>query len=203
MGRYLGPKHRICRRAGEKLCDADRCPTQRRPYPPGVHGPRLRKKVTEYGTQLFEKQKARMVYGIMERQLRRYYEDALRSEGNTAEFLAERLERRVDNVVFRLGLAKTRSGARQLVTHGHMTLNGAKHTVPSALVKVGDVIGVRAGSMTHPSVAQYAQTAAAQTIPAWLAADGAATQGRVLRLPTLADAPQSFRMQSIIEFYSR
>ncbi|MDO8462827.1 MAG: 30S ribosomal protein S4 [bacterium] len=203
MGRYLGPKHRVCRRAGEKLCDAARCPSQRRSYPPGMHGPRLRKKVTEYGAQLLEKQKLRMIYGIMERQLRKYYDDALRVEGNTSELLVAKLERRLDNVVFRLGFVKTRAAARQAVSHGHITVNGKKLNIPSYTVKVDDVIGIRERKKASSMFQDYAQVAAAISIPAWLAAEPATHSGRVIRMPEIKDAQPVFRTQSIVEFYSR
>jgi small subunit ribosomal protein S4 len=204
MARNLGPKHRLCRRVGQKLCDLDRCPAIRRSYPAGIHGPKGQQKLTEYGQQLLEKQKAKGVYGVLERQLRKYYDHALRREGDTGHLLGTFLETRLDNVVFRLGFVKSRAAARQAVTHGHITVNGRSMTIPSAHLRAGDVVAVRERSRTSPLFQEYPKSAASRRIPTWLAIEPEAYQGRIMRLPTAEDLKdQPFRMQSIVEFYSR
>ncbi len=204
MARNLGPKHRLCRRVGQKLCDLDRCPAVRRSYPAGIHGPKGQRKLTEYGQQLLEKQKAKAVYGVLERQLRGYYERALRREGDTGHLLASLLETRLDNVVFRLGFVKSRAAARQAVTHGHITVNGQRVTIPSAHVRAGDAVAVAERSRTSPLFQEYPKTAAQRRTPEWLAVEPDDFRGRLVRLPTAEDLQgQPFRMQSIVEFYSR
>jgi len=204
MARNLGPKHRLCRRIGMKICDLDRCPATRRAYPAGIHGPKGQPKMTEYGQQLLEKQKAKAVYGVLERQLRNYYEDALRRRGDTGHHLAQLLETRLDNVVYRLGFAKSRAAARQAVTHGHIVVNGKRMSIPSAHVASGDAVTVRERSRTSPLFQDYPKRAAATRVPDWLALEPDAYQGRVVRVPSVEDlAGQPFRMQSIVEFYSR
>src|SRR3989338_563366 len=150
MGRLRGPKHRMCRRTGERLCNHDKCPSLRRQSPPGVHGPKGYPRLTEFGGQLREKQKAKYVYGVMERQFRRYYDTAQSQPGNTAENFLKFLELRLDNVAFRMGLAKTRAAARQLVAHGWILVNGRRVDIPSFQVRVGNVIGVKSTAKTSP-----------------------------------------------------
>lgn len=204
VARNLGPKHRLCRRVGQKLCDLDRCPAVRRSYPAGIHGPKGQGKMTEYGQQLLEKQKAKAIYGVLERQLRRYYDHALHREGDTGQLLSTLLETRLDNVVFRLGFVKSRAAARQAVTHGHITVNDRRMTIPSAHVRAGDAIAVRERSRTSPLFQEYPKTAASRRTPDWLAIEPDAYRGRLVRLPTAEDVQgQPFRMQSIVEFYSR
>lgn len=203
MGRYLGPKHRLCRRAGQKLCDNDRCPATRRPYPPGIHGQRVRRKATEYGTQLLEKQKARHHYGILERQLRQYYERAMRQTGDTNVLLVQLLERRLDNVVFRCGFAKTHAAARQLIAHGHMTVNGTRMTIPSYQVCADDVVRVRERSKQAAVFKDMLTGGEGVRVPSWISMDRAVLEGRVIRLPSSDDIQLPFRTQSIVEFYSR
>lgn len=203
MGRILGPKHRLCRRVGEKLCDLDRCPTTRNSNPPGLHGPKGRKKITEYGQQLLEKQKARIIYGLMERQLRKYYDEAIRRPGDTAQHLVELLETRLDNVVFRLHLTKSRAAARQSVGHGHITVNGKSVTIPSYKVRSGDVIAVHPKRQTSPLFRDVPKSAPQQEVVAWLTIEPDQFQGRMIRLPAAEDMRAPFRTQSIVEFYSR
>ncbi|MDO8621714.1 MAG: 30S ribosomal protein S4 [bacterium] len=205
MARNLGPKHRMCRRVGVKLCDLSRCPVSRRNYPAGIHGPKGQQKMTEYGTQLLEKQKAKAVYGILERQLRSSYDAALHHPGDTGQILGQLLETRLDNVVFRLGLVPTRSAARQAVTHGHIVVNGKKLSVPSYHVRGGDVIDVRERSQKSPLFQEYPKRVAAEMrVPEWLAVEPHTFRGRVIRLPAPEELQsQPFRMQSIVEFYSR
>lgn len=162
--------------------------------------------MTEYGTQLLEKQKAKAVYGILERQLRSYYEAALRHTGDTGQMLGQLLETRLDNVVFRLGLAPSRSAARQAVTHGHVAVNGQKLSVPSYHVRGGDVIDIRERSQKSPLFQEYPKRAASADlrVPEWLAVEPHTFRGRVIRVPAPDELQaQPFRMQSIVEFYSR
>ena len=203
MARNLGPKHRLCRRVGIKLCELDRCPITRRPFPAGVHGPKGSLKITEYGTQLLEKQKAKGVYGLLEKQFRNLFDAARGQKGDTGLIFSQSLERRLDNVVYRLGFTKSRAAARQAVTHGHIAVNGRRLTIPSAMVKAGDAISVYERSRKSMLFAEYPKTVAQMKITPWLAVEGAAYQGRVIRLPSTEDCGQQFRMQSIVEFYSR
>lgn len=193
----------MCRRVGQKLCDLDRCPVTRRDTHPGVHGPKGRPKLTEYGTQLIEKQKARAVYGLLERQFRLTFDRARQQTGDTGQILVQLLERRLDNTVFRLALVKSRNAARQAVTHGHITVNGKRVTVPSVQVHEGDVIGIHERSQSSPLFREYPKLVAQRAVPAWLAPEPDAFRGRVIRLPTIEDAPQPFQARSIVEFYSR
>src|SRR5579885_3115550 len=209
MARYTGPDCRICRRHGEKLflkgerCMGPKCAIERRNYPPGPRSAR-RRKVSDRGLQLREKQKARFAYGVLERQFRRYYEEAVRRPGVTGENLVRILESRLDNVVYRLGWADSRDQARQLVSHGHITLNGRKTDIPSARVKVGDVIGwTERGRKTEYFKTVQANMANATPPPQWLSRDAAAMTARVLALPTRADADKTFNENVIVEYYSR
>jgi small subunit ribosomal protein S4 len=205
MGRNLGPKHKLCRRVGEKLCSNDKCPIARRPYPSGIHGPTARVRRTGYGIQLLEKQKAKMVYGLLERQFRKYADIALSSKENTTDVLLRQLETRLDNVVYRLGFAKTRGQARQYVGHGHFTVNGRKVTVPSIAVRVGDVIGIRAQSAKAKLFEGIKEKLAARTndLPAWLTLDVDNLSAKVIELPKAVDAQPLFDPKQIIELYSR
>jgi small subunit ribosomal protein S4 len=203
MGRYLGPKHKLCRRVGEKICGNDKCPVTRRPYKPGVHGPTSRTRLTGYGIQLLEKQKAKMIYGLLERQFRKYVEMASRSKGNTSDVLLQLLETRLDNVIYRLGFANTRSQARQFVGHGHFTVNGRKVTVPSIALRSGDAIGVRVQSAKSKIFEGMKEKLAAKDIPAWLTLDAEALTAKVIGLAQAADAQPLFDPKQIVELYSR
>ena len=205
MGRYLGPKHKLCRRVGEKLCGCDKCPVTRRPFKPGVHGPTSRTRLTGYGIQLIEKQKAKKIYGLLERQFRKYVEMASNSKENSSDVLLRLLETRLDNVVYRLGIAKTRNQARQYVGHGHFTVNGRKVTVPSIAVRVGDTIGIRpqsAKSKIFDGIKEKL-TAANIELPVWLTFDLENLTAKVVALPKGADAAPLFDPKQIIELYSR
>lgn len=205
MGRYLGPKHKLCRRVGEKICGNDKCPVTRRPFKPGVHGPTSRTRLTGYGIQLLEKQKAKMVYGLLDRQFRKYVNMASSSKENTSDVLLRLLETRLDNVIYRLGIAKTRSQARQYVGHGHFTVNGRKVTVPSIAVRVGDVIGVRPQSMKSKIFEGIKERLAASTqeLPAWITFDAETLTGKIVAMPKATDAQPLFDPKQIIELYSR
>ncbi|MCR4443135.1 MAG: 30S ribosomal protein S4 [Peptococcaceae bacterium] len=208
MARYTGPVCRLCRREGLKLylkgdrCYTDKCAIDRRAYAPGQHG-QSRKKISEYGIQLREKQKARRIYGIMEKQFGNYFEKAERQPGITGENLLRMLERRLDNVVFRLGFGSSRAEARQLVRHNHFTLNGRKANIPSMLVKVGDVIQVREKSRELPKFQEIKENAAHKNPPAWLELDSEQLTGRVVALPTREQIDVPIEEHLIVELYSR
>jgi small subunit ribosomal protein S4 len=212
MAKYLGPVCKLCRREGEKLflkgqrCYTPKCAFERRAFPPGEHGRDAqfrRRRTSDYSRQLREKQKTRRVYGVSERQFRRFYEAALRRRGLTGENLLQVLERRLDNTVYRLGFAANRGEARLLVTHGHFNVNGRRTDIPSMLVRPGDVIEVRPGSRTRTYFKQLPELAEARTPPKWLTRDAHALSGRVLQLPERRDVDASLNEQLIIEFYSR
>ncbi|HAA90104.1 MAG: 30S ribosomal protein S4 [Thermoanaerobacterales bacterium 50_218] len=208
MARYTGPVCRLCRREGIKLylkgdrCYTDKCALERRNYPPGEHG-RVRRKMTEYGMQLREKQKAKRIYGVLERQFRRYFEMAERQKGMTGENLLRLLERRLDNVVYRLGLASSRAEARQFVRHGHITVNGKRVDIPSYLVEIGDEIAVAEKSRNLVRFAELAEAAAHKTPPPWLELDLENMRGRVLGFPSREDIDVPIKEHLIVELYSR
>lgn len=209
MGRYTGPSCRLCRREGEKLylkaerCYSEKCALEKKPYIPGQHGRGRRGKPSEYGAQLREKQKAKRIYGVLERQFRNYFEKAERQPGITGENLLVLLETRLDNVVYRLGFAGSRPEARQLVTHGHFLLNGRKVNIPSILVKVGDVIQVRERSKESPKFKELQAQAAYKTPPEWLEVDADNLSGRVLALPRRDQIDSPIAEHLIVELYSR
>lgn len=211
MARYIEPVCRLCRREGEKLflkgtrCLSPKCALERRGYAPGMHGKKaqFRRKESDYGRQLREKQKARRIYGVLERQFRRYFEEALRVKGMTGATLLTMLERRLDNVVYRLGLADSRAQARQLVRHGHFTLNGQRADVPSMLVKPGDVIAVRERSRQLTYFKTLAETLGERPVPPWMTLDAASMSGRILSLPSREQIDTTLNEQLIVEYYSR
>ncbi len=208
MGRYLGPVCRLCRREGMKLflkgekCFTPKCPFERRSYAPGMHG-QLRRKVSDYGIRLREKQRAKRIYGILERQFRKHFEDAERQHGATGENLLRILESRLDNVVFRLGFAESRAQARQLVRHGHFEVNGRKSDIPSYLVKPGDVISVRERSKQLEHFKMLAEALRRKQVPTWLSLDPQTMTGRVLALPRRDEIDAQINENLIVEFYSR
>ena len=206
MARDLGPKCRICRREGMKLflkgerCLTEKCAIERRAYPPGEHG-RGRTKQSEYLLQLREKQKARRYYGILEKQFRTYYEKASRRSGITGENLLRMLELRLDNVVYRLGFAASRSQARQLVRHGHFEVNGKRVNIPSYQVGEDDVIALREGAAAKAAVTDATDLTA--SVSPWLQADHDNLTGKVLRLPDRVDIDTPVQEQLIVELYSK
>jgi len=208
LARYKDSVCRLCRREGLKLylkgdrCYTPRCAVDRRAYAPGQHG-QGRKKVSEYGLQLREKQKTRRMYGILEGQFRRYFDRAERQQGVTGENLLRLLERRLDNIIYRLGLGASRNEARQLVRHGHFTVNGRKVNIPSFLVKVGDVIAVRDKSKDSPRIKELMERAADRTPPAWLEYDADPAVGRVVALPARDQIDAPVQEHLIVELYSR
>lgn len=202
MARYLGPRHRLCRRVGEPLCGQPNCPALKRPYPPGQHGrTAARRRISEYGKQLLEKQKLKFVYGVTERQLRNYFQAASRARGRTGEQLLRYLETRLDNVVYRLGLAPTLPAARQLVVHGHVRVNGRKVDRPSFRVRPGDVIELRERSRDIQPVRQALERGAVP--PPYLELDREQLRGRLLRYPERAEVPVKVDEGLVVEFYAR
>jgi small subunit ribosomal protein S4 len=208
LARYIEAKCRICRREGAKLflkgdrCYTDKCAYERRPYAPGQHG-RIRKKMSDYAVQLREKQKTRRMYGILEEQFRTYFQRADMKKGVTGENLLSFLERRLDNVIYRLGFAASRNQARQLVCHGIFILNGHRVTVPSLQVKIGDIIEVRERNRQSPVVQEAQQVIARRGCPAWLEVDGEKLKGKVNALPTREDVQFPINEQLIVELYSK
>lgn len=208
MARYTGPVCRLCRREGIKLylkgdrCFSEKCAIDKRPYAPGQHG-QGRKRTSEYGLQLREKQKARRYYGVLESQFGRYYEEAARRRGVTGENLLELLETRLDNVVYRLGMAASRPEARQLVRHGHFNVNGHRVDIPSYLIREGDVIVVREKSRDSSRIKELIEASASRTIPAWLEFDVENLTGKIVRKPTREEIDTPVEEQMIIEHYSR
>jgi small subunit ribosomal protein S4 len=201
MARYVGPRHRACRRARTPLCQAKRCPVERRPYPPGQHG-RGRIKESDYQLQLREKQKLRAMYGVLERQFRRYYEAATRQPGITGENLLRILESRIDNVVWRAGFAATRPQARQLVNHGHFRVNGSKVDIPSYQLKAGDVVSTKDRSRDL-LIIQHSLDTISHPVPEWLSVNGDERSVTVLSLPDRSQIDTSIREQMIVELYSK
>ncbi len=184
-------------------CLTEKCPLKRRPYPPGIHGPRKKPRLSIYGMQLREKQKAKRIYGVLEKQFRRYFHMARRMAGNTGENLLSILERRLDNVVYRLGFATSRAHARQLVSHGHVLVNGKKIDIPSYLVKEGDEIGLKERAIENPFVKLSLQKRDSRTIPDWLSFDESKKVGKVLRLPERKDITYPIQESLIVELYSK
>ena len=208
MARYTGPSCRMCRREGVKLylkgerCTSSKCAFEHRSTAPGQHGA-ARKKVEEYGIQLREKQKARRYYGVLESQFKKYFEIANAKEGMTGENLLILLERRLDNVVYRMGMAESRKEARQLVLHGHFTLNGKKANIPSILVKAGDVISVKESSRDSVKIKELAEALEGQIKPKWLDVNSASLTAKVVNLPVREDIDFPFEEQLIVELYSK
>lgn len=209
MGRYTESVCRQCRREGEKLflkgdrCYSEKCAMERRPYVPGQHGQRRRQKPSEYGLQLREKQKTRRIYGVMEKQFRNYFKAADSKQGITGENLLILLETRLDNVVYRLGMAASRKEARQLVNHDHFTINGKKANIASMKVKVGDVIKVKESDVSSPKFQEIKAAAAYKTPPEWLEVDAENLTGKVLAYPTREQIDTAVNEQLIVELYSR
>ena len=208
MGRYTGPVCRLCRQVGEKLflkgerCYTPKCAWERRRRPPGQNPP-MRRRYSDYGLRLREKQKAKYIYGLRERQFRRYVEKAQKQPGETGFHLLSLLERRLDNVVFRLGFAHSRRQARQIVRHGHITVNGRKVDIPSYTVKPGDVIGWKESSKDTALYRAMVEAPPTRPVPSWLEVDRNTMTGRVVNLPQPQDLDARLDTRLIIEFYAR
>jgi len=209
MARYTDPSCRLCRRERQKLflkgtkCFTEKCPVERRGFPPGQHGQSRRAKVSPYGVQLREKQKVRRMYGLQETQFRNYFTKALKQPGRTGETLVKMLERRLDNVVYRMSLAPSRKAARQLIIHGHFLVNSRSVDIPSFLMRAGDIVQVREKSrkldLIHSSMKRMKDTA---MLP-WLSLDKATMSGTFLNVPERADIPLNADEQLIVELYSK
>lgn len=208
MARYTEALCRLCRREGEKLflkgerCFTEKCGVERRKYPPGQHG-QTRGKLSDYGIQLREKQKSRRIYGVVERQFRKSFHEAERQKGTTGEVLFQLLERRLDNVVFRMGFAVNRREARQLINHGHFRVNGRAINIPSYLSKVGDIVEVKEASRKIPAIADNLSKLEHRGVPTWLEVDGANFKGKILHVPSRDEMQLMIQEQLIVELYSK
>jgi small subunit ribosomal protein S4 len=209
MARYIDASCKLCRREKQKLflkgakCFTDKCPIERRNYAPGQHGQSRRAKISEYGIQLREKQKIRRMYGLLETQFRNYFEKALRTTGKTADALVKLLERRLDNVVFRMGFAPSRKTARQLITHGHFTINNMPVNIPSYLLDAGDVIRVNDKSKKLDVIHGSMKRMKDGSMLPWLSLDKANLAGTFLQIPERADIPLPANEQLVVELYSK
>ncbi len=208
MARYNDADCKLCRREGMKLylkgskCESPKCPVEKRPFPPGQHG-RGRRRESEYLLRLREKQKARRIYGVLERQFHRYYDKAARQKGATGENLLRLLERRLDNVVFRAGFAQSRDDARQLVLHRHVLLNGRITKTPSVMVRIGDSVQIKEKSRSAVRVLEARERSQSRTIPGWLAVNMEVFEAKVVSLPERADIDAPVKESFVVEFYSR
>jgi small subunit ribosomal protein S4 len=209
MARYTDPSCRLCRRERQKLflkgtkCFTEKCPVDRRGFPPGQHGQSRRTKVSEYGVQLREKQKVRRMYGLMETQFRNYFAKALKQTGRTGETLVKMLEQRLDNVIYRLGMAPSRKAARQLITHGHFLVNKKSVDIPSYLLKAGDTIHVHERSRKLEVIHSAMKRVKDASLHPWLSLDKGAMVGTFLHVPERADIPLNADEQLIVELYSK
>ena len=209
MARYIGAVCRLCRREGMKLflkgerCYTEKCAIEKRNFPPGQHGKTRKAKLVGYGVQLREKQKVKRIYGVLEDQFRRYFEAAERQRGITGETLLQLLERRLDNVAYRLGLATSRAQARQLVRHGHLTVNGRKVDIPSFSVKPGDVVTVRQSSHKVPAILHALEEVKGRGVPEWLSFDAEGMSAKVGSVPTREQINLPVQEQLIVELYSK
>ena len=202
MARYTGPRVRISRRFGIPIFGPSKY-LERRNYGPGVHGPKSRRKTTEYGLGLIEKQKLRYYYGLMERQFRGVYEKALRRRGVTGEQMLQILETRLDNVVYHLGLANTRAGARQMVNHGHIKVNGRKVSIASYALRVNDAVEVRDNTRARQMATKNLESSTSRMVPDWLLLNREAFKGVVMRIPSRNEIQPIANEQAVVEFYSR
>ena len=202
MARYTGPRVRISRRFGTPIFGPTKY-LERRNYGPGVHGPKSRRKSTDYGLGLIEKQKLKYYYGLLERQFRGVYEKALKRRGVTGEQMLQILETRLDNVVFHLGFANTRAAARQMVSHGHIAVNGRKVNVPSFALKVNNVVEVKNNNVSRQLATKNMEIATSRSVPDWLIVSKEEFKGTVLRIPTREEIQPIANEQAVVEFYSR
>ena len=200
MGRDLRPKHKLIRKFGENILDTQKNPLVKRNFPPGQHGPKGKGRVSEYGKQLAEKQKAKAAYGVLERQFENYYKKATAQAGNSAENFLHLLEIRLDNIVYRIGFAQTRRQARQLVSHKHIKVNGKKLNIPSYAAKPGDTISL---SEKAKLGFEARKTAVKKDVPEWMSLDEKTLEAKIISIPNIKVENQSLQFQSIIEFYSR
>lgn len=202
MARYTGPTTRINRRFGQAIFAPNKA-YERKPHPPGQHGPRLRRKLSDYAIGLNEKQKLRFMYGMTEKQFRLTFERAKNQRGVTGEVFLQMLERRLDNVIFRLGFAKSRSAARQFVGHGHILVNGKKTDIASFMVKEGDEVEVRERTSSRQLATRSMEESQARTVPEWLALNADALRATITRIPSAEETEDSVNVQLVVEYYSR
>jgi small subunit ribosomal protein S4 len=202
MARYTGPRVRISRRFGLPIFGATKY-LERRNYGPGMHGPKSRRKTTDYGLGLLEKQKLRYYYGLLERQFRGVYERALRRRGVTGEQMLQILETRLDNVIYQLGFANTRAAARQLVGHGHIKVNARKVSIPSFGLKVNDIVEVKDNARSRQMASKNLESATSRSVPDWLSLNRDAFKGTLMRIPTQNEIHPIANVQAVVEFYSR
>ncbi len=202
MARYTGPRVRVSRRFGVPIFGSSKY-LERKNYAPGMHGPKARRKLTDYALGLIEKQKLRYYYGLQERQFHGVYQRALKQRGVTGETMLQILETRLDNVVYQLGLANTRAAARQMVGHGHIMVNGKKVSIPSYSLRVNDVIEVKNTSVSRQIATRGMEISTSRTVPDWLSLDKNAFKGTLLRIPTRDDIQPIANDQAVVEFYSR
>lgn len=209
MAKNLSPKCKMCRREGEKLLlKGDRCYTQkcsmvRRNYAPGMHGPANSKNMSDYNIHLREKQKAKKIYGLLEKQFKNYFVKASKKEGVTGDLLLQLLERRLDNVIFRLGVVKSRSGARQVVSHRHVEVNGGVVNIPSFQVKIGDKISIRENSLKKSYFSNLMKVKTDESAPSWLKKDAKGLKGEIVDSPKVDEIDSSINTQLIVEYYSK
>jgi small subunit ribosomal protein S4 len=209
MARYIGAVCRLCRRQGEKLflkgtkCQTEKCAASKRAYPPGQHGQGRRQKLSNYGTQLKEKQKVKRIYGVLEKQFRKYFKIASKTKGVTGKVLLQLLERRLDNVVFRMGLGISRSQARQIVRHNLIAVNSRRVNIPSYLVDKDDVVEIKAKDKVKIKIKDNLELSKDRTVPSWLEFNAAEMKGKILRLPEKGDVQQPIQEQLIVELYSK
>ncbi|MDO8488668.1 MAG: 30S ribosomal protein S4 [Candidatus Omnitrophota bacterium] len=209
MGRYIGAVCRLCRRQGEKLflkgtrCQTEKCAASKRAYPPGQHGEGRRQKLSNYGVQLKEKQKVKRIYGVLEKQFRIYFKIASKTKGVTGKVLLQLLERRLDNVIFRMGLGISRSQARQIVRHNWVAVNSCRVNIPSFLVDKDDVVEIKAKDKAKIKLKDNLELSKDRTVPSWLEFSSADMKAKVLRLPEKGDIQQQIQEQLIVELYSK
>jgi len=209
MARYINAVCRLCRREGEKLflkgtkCSTEKCPAAKRAYPPGQHGESRRRKLSNYGLQLREKQKVKRIYGVLEKQFRRYFKIASKTKGVTGKVLLQLLERRLDNVIFRLGLAISRPQARQIVRHNHVFVNSKRVNIPSYLIDKDDIVQVKTKDKAKAKIKDNMELSKDRTVPSWLEFNANELSGKVIRLPEKEDIQQQIQEQLIVELYSK
>ncbi|MDD5476803.1 MAG: 30S ribosomal protein S4 [Candidatus Omnitrophica bacterium] len=209
MGRYTGAVCRLCRRQGEKLflkgtrCQTEKCAASKRAYPPGQHGQGRRQKLSNYGVQLKEKQKVKRIYGVLERQFRKYFKIASKTKGVTGKVLLQLLERRLDNVIFRMGLGISRSQARQIVRHNLVAVNSRRVNIPSYLVDKDDLVEIKAKDKAKIKIKDNLELSKDRTVPGWLEFNAAQMRAKVVKLPEKTDIQQPIQEQLIVELYSK
>lgn len=209
MSKNLEPKCKQCRRIGEKLmlkgdrCQTPKCAMVKRNYPPGVHGPKGKKRLSGYGAQLQEKQKAKKIYNLLEKQFKLTFEKAKLQKGDVGENFLKLLELRFDNVIYRLGLSKSRGAARALINHGHFTINKRKVNIPSYILKKGDLVAVKKSSQNSKAFANYKEVIKKSEVPGWINFDFQEAHGKILHAPSINDIKTTVDIHNIVEFYSR